>query len=260
MTDHLSPEAVRAFYDHHRTTRHYLTNADGTPLRMPGEHLDAVLYAAQRAPTDATAQLYSFIHLDDQPLRQTVAELTLNAHIASSSEAFVVCADGRRVKKILEANAIAPGSWPAIAVHFGIGDAVMAGQNLLTAAEMLGYQGCWIGGVMNNLDALCDVLKLPEGVLPFAALTVGRSAEDTPLRPRLPRPLVIHRNTYRDGTPEELRAATEIMNPIAHRPGRPGQWARLLKSYFAEGGSMEKREPHLLAVMERQGLKLERTD
>lgn len=253
MTEYLSPEAVRAFFTHHRTTRQYVTNPDGTPQRMPAQHLDAVLYAAQRAPTDATAQLYSFIHLDDQQLRQTVAELTLNAHIATASEAFIVCADGRRVKKILEANAIAPGSWPAIAVHFGIGDAVMAGQNLLTAAEMLGYQGCWIGGVMNNLEALCDVLKLPEGVLPFAALTVGRSTEHTPLRPRLPRSLVIHRDAYADGTPEELRAATEIMNPIADRPGRPGQWARLLKSYFAEGGSMEKREPHLLETLRRQG-------
>lgn len=254
MSEYLSADAVRAFYRHHRTTRQYITRADGTPIRMPAEHLDAILYAAQRAPTDATAQLYSFIHLDHQQVRQTVAELTLNDHIASASEAFVVCADGRRVKKVLEANGHTPAQWPAIAVHFGIGDAVMAGQNLLTASEMLGYQGCWIGGVMNNLDRLSELLELPEGVLPFAALTVGRSAEDTPLRPRLPRPLVIHLNTYSDGSPEELRAATEIMNPIADRPGKPGNWARLLNSYFGQGGSMEKREPHLKAVLKRQGL------
>lgn len=254
MTDYLSPQAVRAFYDHHRTTRQYRTKADGTPLRLPADHLDAILHAAQRAPTDATAQLYSFIHLDHPQVRTQVAELAKNAHIGTASEAFIICADGRRVKKILEASGHQPGQWPAIAVHFGLGDAVMAGTNLLTAAEMLGYQGCWIGGILNNLEGLCELLKLPSGVLPFAALTIGQSTEDTPYRPRLPRHLVIHTDFYRDGTPEELQEAVRIMNPIANRPGRPGQWDLLLKSYFGKGGSMEMREPHLVSVLEKQAL------
>lgn len=250
----LTPEQVRAFYDAHRTVRLYQTQPDGSPIRMTGDELDAVLHAAQRAPTDATAQLYSFIHLTTPDLLAQVAELTGNPHIKTASEAFVACSDTRRVGKILEAAGHEPGHWPAIAVHFGIGDIVMSGQNLLTAAEMLGYQGCWIGGVVNNMDALITLLGLPEGVLPFAAITVGRPAENAPLRPRLPRELVVHTDAYRDGTPEELRRGTEIMNPIADRPGKPGDWARLLKMYFGQGGGMEAREPGLVAALRRQGL------
>ena len=251
----LTPEQVRAFYDAHRTVRLYQTQPDGSPIRMTPDELDAVLHAAQRAPTDATAQLYSFIHLTTPDVRAQVAELTGNPHIKTASEAFVACADTRRVGRILEAAGHEPGHWPAIAVHFGIGDIVMAGQNLLTAAEMLGYQGCWIGGVVNNLHALITLLELPEGVLPFAAITVGRPAENAPLRPRLPRELVVHTDAYRDGTADELRRGIEIMNPIADRPGKPGDWARLLKMYFGQGGGMEAREPGLVAALRRQGLR-----
>lgn len=249
-----TPEEVRAFFDAHRTVRQYVTGEGGSPLPMPPEHLDVLLHAAQRAPTDATAQLYSFVRLVSPELRARVAELTTNAHVGTASEAFVICLDVRRVGQFLRVAGHEVGHWPAIGVHFGIGDAVMAGQNLLTAAELLGYQGCWIGGVMNGLEGLLDVLELPQGVLPFAALTVGLPAETPPQRPRVPRPLVVHEDRYRDGTDEELRGATEVMNPIAARRDQPGDWARLLRAYWAPGGGMEKREPHLVAALKRQGL------
>ncbi|WP_102127377.1 nitroreductase family protein [Deinococcus planocerae] len=248
-TRHQTAEQVRAFFDAHRTVRHY------KPVAMPPDHLGAILHAAQRAPTDATAQLYSFIRLKDAGVRERVAALTTNAHIAQASESFVVCLDVRRTRRVLEAAGHVPGEWPAIAVHFGIGDAALAGQNMLLAAEMLGYQGCWIGGVMNNLEALIEELRLPEGVLPYAALTIGVSDEPTPYRPRLPRELVVHEDAYRDADEGELRGATEVMNPIAARQGQPGDWARLLRAYFGQGGSMEERELGLVAALGRQGLR-----
>lgn len=249
-----TPAQVRAFFDGHRTVRQYLTQPDGSPIRMSPEELDAVMHAAQRAPTDATAQLYSFIHLASPEIRAQMAHLTTNAHVATASEAFMVCADTRRVKQLLEAAGHTAGTWPAIAVHFGLGDAVMAGTNLLTAAEMLGYQGCWIGGIMNNLIPIAEALKLPADVLPFAALTLGRSAENTPYRPRVPRPMVFHTDHYRDPTPAELQEALAVMNPIAARPNKPGNWANLLRAYFAQDGGMEHREPHLVELLKRQGM------
>lgn len=244
-----TPEDVRAFFAAHRTVRQY------QPYAMPPADLDAILYAAQRAPTDATAQLYSFIHLTDPAVRKQAAQLTGNAHLATASATFVVCLDIRRVGLLLQAGGEQAGHIPHIAVHFGIGDAALAGQNMLLAAEMLGYQGCWVGGVISNLPELLSLLSLPTGVLPYAALTIGRSAEDTPYRPRLPRDMVVHQNQYRDPTASELLAAIEQMNPIAARSGKEGDWLRLLKAYFGETGGMVEREPHLQAALERQGLK-----
>ncbi len=119
---------------------------------------------------------------------------------------------------------------------------------------MLGYQGCWIGGVLNGLDELLTLLELPQGVLPFSALTIGTPDENTPYRPRIPRPLVIHTDTYKDGTDEELLEAIQIMNPIADRPSKPGDWVKLINLYFGAGAGMELREPVLIAALKRQGL------
>ncbi len=245
---------MREYFSGHRTVRQYRTE-NGQPIPLPGDHLDAILYAAQRAPTHSTSQLYSIVHLQDPQLRAQMAELTGNAHIATAGGAFVLCADMHRIQQILALSDVEPGAWPDVADHFAVGDAVMAGQNLLTAAEMLGYQGCWIGGVLNHLSEIVEVLGLPHGVLPFSALTVGLSDEDTPYRPRLAREAVVHTDRYREIGTEELQQNIEQMNPIASRGGQPGDWARLLKMYWGAGGAMEQREAGLSSVKAQQGLK-----
>lgn len=257
----LSAEQVREFFAGHRTVRHYQTGADGQPVPLPPEHLDAVLYAAQRAPTHSTSQLYSIIQVQHPQLRTEMATLTQNAHIATAGAAFVLCADMHRTAEILALASVERGEWPEVALHFALGDAVMAGQNLLTAAEMLGYQGCWIGGVLNHLPEIVSLLQLPTGVLPFAALTVGLSAETgadaghaaTPYRPRLSRETVVHTDHYREPSPAALQADIRQMNPIADRPGKPGDWVRLLQLYWGKGGGMEGREASYRAVKAQQG-------
>jgi FMN reductase (NADPH) len=107
-------------------------------------HLEQIVWAAQRAPTDASAQMYSFVRLTDPALREEIARVSNNPHIATASEAFIVLADVNRLKHLLELKGYEFGNWSAAAIHFAIGDAVMAAQNMLLAAEMLGYQGCWM--------------------------------------------------------------------------------------------------------------------
>ncbi len=207
------------------------------------------MWCAQRAPTDATAQMYSFVRLTDPALRAKVATLTNNPHMATAAETFIVLADVHRLQKLLEARGHVFGEWSATAVHFGIGDAVLAGQTLLHAAECLGYQGCWIGGVLSALEKIVDLLELPQGVLPFAGLTVGVPDETPPERPRVQPEIVWFENAYRTPTPADLETALERMAPITVR----GDWAQTLARYFAVGGTMEAREVILKRTLERQG-------
>jgi FMN reductase (NADPH) len=227
----------------HRTVRKYKAQ----PLE-PG-HLEQIMYCAQRAPTDATAQMYSFVRLTDPELRSKIAALTNNAHMATAAETFIVCADVHRLRKILEHRGYEFGDWSAVAVHFGIGDAVMAGQNLLVAAECLGYQGCWIGGVLSALEEIVSLLKLPRGVLPFAGLTIGVPDEEPPVRPRVQPEIVWHENAYKPLEASDLEVALEHMAAITAR----GDWAQTLSRYFAVGGTMETREVTLRKVLEAHG-------
>ncbi len=240
----LTADQLRAFSDAHRTVRQYL------PDEIPADDLDAILHAAQRAPTDATAQMYSFIQLTDPTVRAHVAELTGNAHMGQAPLSFVICMDVHRLNLFLEHHGYERGEWPGVAVHFGIGDAVLAGQSMLLAAELLGYMGCWVGGVLNNLAGLTEALGLPEGVLPFAGLTIGKSAETPAQRPRIARSLVVHQDRYREPEATELGAMQTDMAAITAR----GDWAQTLARYFAKGGGMEQREVGLQDVLRRQGL------
>jgi len=237
-----SVDDVRAFFDAHWTVRKY------KQYDIPEDHLDVIFEAAQRAPTDATAQLYSFIRLRDESLRQEIATLTNNPHFATSSEAFIVCLDVCRLDAILQSANQKMAEIPVIANHFGLGDAVMAGENLLLAAEMLGYRGCWIGGVLNALERIVELTKLPNGVVPFAGLTIGVPDESPVRRPRIQRDLVFHTDSYRKPSSDEIKSAVEQMAPITAR----GNWAQTLARYFAVGGTMEHREAHLKAILEKQ--------
>ncbi len=240
----LTAEQLRAFTDQHRTVRIY----QDTPI--PGEDLEAILYAARRAPTDATAQLYSLIRLVDKNLREQVAELSGNPHLAGAPEAFIVCGDLWRVARLLAHTGHPVGHYPHAGIHFAIGDAVLAGQTLLLSAELLGYQGCWVGGVLNAVSEISALLELPERVFPFAGLTLGRPAEQPTQRPRLAPELLIHQDRYHKPTPEELDWALSEMAPISRR----GDWGRTLARYFAPGGTMEQRDGPLESFLRAQGL------
>jgi FMN reductase (NADPH) len=227
----------------HRTTRKFKNQ----PLE-PG-HLEQLMYCAQRAPTDATAQMYSFIRLSDSTLKQQVAQWTNNAHIATSAEAFIICLDVYRLQRILEHRGYEFGNWSAVAVHFGLGDAALAAQTMMVAAECLGYQGCWIGGVLSALEPIIEACQLPVGVLPYAGLAIGVPDEDPGERPRVQPELVLHENTYRQPEPQELEEALNRMASITAR----GDWAQMLSRYFAKGGAMESREVALRQALEHQG-------
>ena len=235
-------DSVRSFFQKHWTVRKY------KDVPMPVEHLDIILEAAQRAPTDATAQMYSFIRLTDGELRKQIADLSGNPHIVTASESFIICADIHRLEEILAANNFELGNFPHIAIHFAIGDAVLAGQNMLIAAEMLGYGGCWIGGVISAPIEISELLDLPRGVFPFAALTVGVPDETPKHRPRLPRHQVVHVNSYKSPSKEELSIAVQQMASITAR----GDWAQTLARYFGKGGSMESREIKMRELLDKK--------
>ncbi|MCL4454846.1 MAG: nitroreductase family protein [Deinococcus sp.] len=212
--------------------------------------LEKILFAARRAPTDATAQMYSLLRVTDTSLRQKIAQLAGGQeHIEAAAEFFLILADVHRLRRLVEHKGAVWGHWPRTAAHFAITDAVLAGSALATMAEWLGYGICWIGGVLNNIREIGDLCKLPKGVFPVAGLCVGVPEERPKPRPRLARELVVHENHYREPSSDELAAALVDMAPIT----RSGNWHALLARYFAEGGTMEQREGPYQAFAARQG-------
>lgn len=211
--------------------------------------LDKILFAAQRAPTDATAQMYSLLRISDPELRKQVSGLSgSNPHIETCAEFFLILADIHRLQKLVEHRGGHWGHWPRTAAHFATGDAFLAGSALATMAEALGYGIVWIGGVLNGIHAIGALCQLPEGVFPVAGLCVGVPDETPAPRPRLARELVVHENHYQQPSPEQLERAFSDMAPIAR-----GDWYKALERYFTTGGTMERREGSYQHFAAKQG-------
>jgi nitroreductase len=232
----------------HRTVRRFT----GEPIAPA--HLDAIIEAGRRAPTDASAQMGTFIRITDPDLRICLSKLSGDQQqIVDGAEFFVACMDTHRLRRLVEHRGGEYGMGPLISLVFGITDAVLVAQNMVIAAEALGYATCYIGGVQNNADKIAAELHLPEAVLPVFGLVLGVPAPGETRktgRPRIPRHSVFMENSYREMSPELLDACYRAMSSYH----RSGDWYNALKRYFTIEGSMLQREPVLRRAMSRQGL------
>jgi FMN reductase (NADPH) len=217
---------------------------------LPDGLLERLVAEAQRAPTDATGQMYSFVRVVAVPLRERIAALSGGQrHIVDAAEFLVVCADLHRLGRVLASRGLTPGGFPATALHFAIVDAALVAQRLIDAAETRGLGTCCIGGVLNGIEELIEALDLPSGVLPLFGLCVGWPAETPSERPRVALGGVLHHDRYCDQTAAEIEADVATMAATT----RGGDWVKVLGRYFAAGGTMERREAALRRVLERQG-------
>lgn len=123
---------------------------------------------------------------------------------------------------------------------------LLVAANVATAAEALGYGTCFIGAILNHLDAVARTLNLPQGVMPVVGLTIGvpKSNQSAPQKPRLPLGLVVHENGYREPTTEDIPSVVETMG---------NRWLDSLVSFFGVGGRLGLRELIWLRTLAQQG-------
>ena len=220
------------------------------PEPLPDGMTERLVLEAQRAPSDATGQMYSFVRICDRELRKRVAALSGDQrHVAEAAEFLVVCADINRLARVLEHRGEKPGRFPATGLHFALVDATLVAQRLIDAAEALGLGTVCIGGILNGIEELVEMLALPAGVLPLFGLCIGWPGEEPVERPRVAMTSVLHTDRYRQQAAEAIENDLRVMAPTT----RSRDWGRVLARYFAAGGIMEQREAALRRVLERQG-------
>lgn len=176
---------------------------------VPGEVKELLFEAAFAAPTAGNQQLYTIIDVTDRNLKEKLAVSCDNQpFIAKAPVVLVFCADCKRwYDAFVEAGA-GPRPPRAGDLLLAVDDALIAAQNLVTAAESLGLGSCYIGDIMENRETQIQLLGLPKYVFPAAMLVLGYPPESQKKRPkpeRLPREALIHENAYRAAEPAYLR-------------------------------------------------------
>jgi len=234
--------------------------------KIPDADINLIVECGLRAPTGGNSQLYTLIEVKDKTLRKTITEICHNQEfIYDASHYFVVCTDIRRIEHVIQHAQENPectleGSLTRLL--FGVMDASFVAQNMVVAAEALGYTSIYIGSVTNKIAEVSELLKLPKGVLPVVGLVIGVPAEQPPLRPRLPREMLWQVDHYRDPVPETLIQAITDMDKAMQQEGYYEKYGgdpsdeyfwstHMCKKFWVE--NLEKTEQKQKEDMQKQG-------
>jgi FMN reductase (NADPH) len=177
----------------HRSIRKFEKKA------LTQEQIEVIVQCAQAASTSSFIQAYSIIGVNDIQKKQRLAELAGNQdYVANNGHLFIFCADFHRHEVIgeMENENVITSIQSTEKFMVGLIDASLAAQNAVVAAESLGLGACYIGGIRNDLEAVCEVLQVPKRVLPLFAVVVGYPQQQPDKKPRLPFHQVYHEDTY----------------------------------------------------------------
>ncbi|RNF39204.1 NADPH-dependent oxidoreductase [Planococcus salinus] len=193
--------------------------------QLTREEVSELVEAAQHAATSHFVQAYSIVWVTDPEKRKKLGELSKNPkQMEGAGAVFLMCADYNRLKHAGEMQNQSIVFDQAENLIVAVTDVGLMAQNLALAAESKGYGICYIGGVRNDMQAISDLVGLPEGVFPVYGLTVGVPNEANEVKPRLPVEAILHENEYDE-------AKYETLLP---------EYDQTLKNYYASRGSNQK--------------------
>jgi len=185
----------------HRSIRKYKPDA------VSKEILDEILLAGSRASTTGNMQVYSMIVTTNPTIKERLWETHFKQDMVKTAPVHITfCADFNRFTTWCRQRKAEPGYDNYLSFFTGAIDALLASQNVCLEAEAHGLGICYLGTATYNADKIIDILNLPHGVVPVAAIVMGYPEAVPELTERLPMESVVHYETYRDFTPEIINA------------------------------------------------------
>lgn len=144
-------------------------------IPVPRDDLRKIMQAGLDAPSGCNKQTTSLIAVDDKALLARLTELgDLRSAVTAPAG---ICVLTRRVCAYRDKC-------------FAVQDYSAAIENMLLAAEALGYSSCWFEGHITDDDRLCDkmaaVLNVPEEYDLVCFLPIGIADEAIKLPEKLP--------------------------------------------------------------------------
>ncbi|KHD44274.1 oxygen-insensitive NADPH nitroreductase [Streptococcus hongkongensis] len=170
-----------------------------TNQKLSQEEVDLLISSAQAASSASFLQAYSIISIDDPKLLKELVKVgRLQPFILEAGHFFIFCGDFKRHHDFAKEKAIAIEETVSgiDSVLVGAIDASLAAQNMTIAAESMGMGVCYIGGIRDGIEAISDLLPLPDYVFPVFGLAVGYPSTRNDKKPRFPAEAIHHKNQY----------------------------------------------------------------
>jgi nitroreductase len=202
---------------------------------------DQLLQAAFEAPTAGCMMLYSILNITEQPLKEKLA-VTCDDQpfIAKAPLVLVFLADYQRWYDSFAYEDCSPRTPGKGDLLLACADAIIAAQNTVVAAEALGLGSCYIGDIIENGEAVKEILQLPDYVIPAAMVVYGYPAEAQKKRrkpERYGKEYIVFDNTYHRLTREEhqkMHCTRDLKEDLTEENIRESIQAICKRKYMSE--------------------------
>ncbi|MDR1864563.1 MAG: nitroreductase family protein [Bacteroidales bacterium] len=131
-----------------------------TDAVIPREKAEELIRYGMYAPSAHNRRPWHFVLLDDKKIFSRILEFQpYTKMLANAQWGIVVCGD--------DMLSLTPEYWPV--------DCAAATENILLAAHGMGYGAVWLGIYPRSqrVDAMKDLLNLPEHIHAFSIISVG---------------------------------------------------------------------------------------
>jgi nitroreductase len=176
----------------HRSIRKY------RPDPVPGVVLEEVLEAGTRASTTGNMQVYSMVVTTLPELKEKLWEAHFRQDMVKMAPVHITfCADFNRFNSWCIQRGADPGYDNFLSFFTAAIDALLVSGNVCLEAESHGLGICYLGTATYNAQMIIDILDLPAGVVPVAAIVMGYPDENPGITDRLPLEAVVHQEKYK---------------------------------------------------------------
>ncbi len=215
--------------------------------------LEELVKCGQSAATSSFIQACTVIQVDDPSAREQLVTLAGNQpYIATAARFIVFCADMKRHQLACDMHQADMLSGYTEQFITATIDCALFAQNVLTAGESLGIEGVYIGGIRNRIQAVTDLLGLPDLVYPVFGMCLGYPAQNPEVKPRLPLSVVLKKDSYSDEQDEAIIREYDELVREYYRTRTGGNkdtaWSEQISDML-----MKEARPHMLEYLKSRG-------
>ena len=184
----------------HRSIRRYKPDAID-PALVEQVCADAIAGGSSSGNLNAV----SIVLTRDVERKQRLHELHFEQPMVLQAPLVVTfCADWFRTRKWLARRGARDNFDNLIGYHVAAIDAIIVAQNVCLGFEAQGLGICYMGTTLHSMEAIADLLELPDTCLPVTSIVVGYPDEAPAQRDRLPLAAMLHDETYHQPSATEL--------------------------------------------------------